>query len=437
MKRILVLALVLIVAISSLAVPSYAAEITNTFFDVLSFTTPDNSGSLTVSVTSEKNYFYFDLPFYTSLYNLDIVLRSDIPNLRVYGDGNQELHVSLIDSSSGYLYRVYGSLNGFNLQRFYLNFFGDYSGTGTVVFQSVFLSTLPITDRQITVSGYLTAAGDWLDFTYTAGFQGPHLSIDISSSDLYYDFSAGFNLSQWRLYDYIDVSCTFQGVAAITSIVACFVDENGDDSGTYIPVEHSFVGSSFYGDGEYQIIIRVDLRDIVRSSSDQLILNVYGEHRGSYIDLYVDEVTGGIASSYPDPVIILLRSLQSTIIDFSSSVGGWFYSLYNAVTSGFSNMVDGFNRLAELLGGSGDTQGFEDEVGQQGDKLDDMQQVMDSVQKPDLGSINTDLSGIVSPADTANVAQVYTMVIGDSFMPQIMTMVVIMAMMSFVLFGKR
>lgn len=124
------------------------------------------------------------------------------------------------------------------------------------------------------------------------------------------------------------------------------------------------------------------------------------------------------------------QQLHSSLGSFQSGVISWFESINGTLHFYFQELISIFNS-------SGDNQQFENDVAQQGDKLDDMSGIMDSVQKPDLGSINTDLSGIVSPADTANIAQVYTMVIGDSFIPQIMTMVVVMAMMSFVLFGKR
>lgn len=241
MKRILVLVLALILAVSCMAVPSYAAESLNTFFDVLSYSTVDNSGSNFGYVTPEKNSFFFDLPFYSDLYHVDIVVRTDFPVQSVTAGNNTSLTVSPISTRNGYLYRIYGSLNGYKAQRLVLYFSGSFSGAGGVNFHSFMVSTLPLGNIQTTAYGYLSAAGEWEEFVYSPGNQGPSVSIDVPVNELNYGFSAGFNLSQWRLFDYIDVSCSLLGVGAITSITASFVDENGDDQGTYVPIEYSLL----------------------------------------------------------------------------------------------------------------------------------------------------------------------------------------------------
>lgn len=455
MKRILVLVLALILAVSCMAVPSYAAESLNTFFDVLSYSTVDNSGSNFGYVTPEKNSFFFDLPFYSDLYHVDIVVRTDFPVQSVTAGNNTSLTVSPISTRNGYLYRIYGSLNGYKAQRLVLYFSGSFSGAGGVNFHSFMVSTLPLGNIQTTAYGYLSAAGEWEEFVYSPGNQGPSVSIDVPVNELNYGFSAGFNLSQWRLFDYIDVSCSLLGVGAITSITASFVDENGDDQGTYVPIEYSFVGPSFYRDGEYELIIRVDLRDVVRSSTDQLILNIHGEHGGNYIDFYLEEVSGGIVSTFPDPFITMQRNILSAIVDFRSSVVGWLTETYNTVVAGFNSVgtsltqsvgwltetyntvVAGFNQVIQLLSGEGDTEGFQDDVDQQGDKLDQMDEALNSVTKPALDRVDTNISGIVSDTDLANTAHVYTYIIDDNIMAPALTMVTILAMMSFALFGKR
>lgn len=455
MKRILVLALALILAVSSLAVPSYAAESLNTFFDVLSYSTVDNSGSNFGYVTPEKNSFFFDLPFYSDIYHLDIVVRTDFPVQSVKAGNNTSLTVKSISTRNGYLYRIYGSLNGYKAQRLVLYFSGSFSGAGGVNFQSFMVSTLPLGNIQTSAHGYLSAAGEWQQFVFTPGKQGPSVSIEVPVNELNYGFSAGFNLTQWRLFDYIDISCSLLGVGAITSITASFVTQDGDPLGTYVPLEYSFIGPSFYRDGEYQLIIRVDLRDVVRSSTDQLILNIHGEHGGNYIDFYIDEVSGGIVSSFPDPLITMQRNILSAIVDLRSSVVGWLTETYNTVVAGFNSVgtsltqsvgwltetyntvVAGFNQVIQLLSGEGDSQGFQDDVDQQGDKLDQMDEALNSVTKPALDRVDTNISGIVSDTDLANTAHVYTYIIDDNIMAPALTMVTILAMMSFALFGKR
>ena len=66
-----------------------------------------------------------------------------------------------------------------------------------------------------------------------------------------------------------------------------------------------------------------------------------------------------------------------------------------------------------------------------------MDDVLNSVTMPALDRVDTDISGIVSDADLSNVAHVYTAIIDDNVMAPALTLVTILAMMSFALFGKR
>lgn len=444
MKRILVLALALIFAVGTLVVPSYAAETEfSTLVDLLSFSLPNGGDSKSV-LMSPGSIVTFDLPYGTTVYYVDFVVRTDFANMQVTSltDG-VSLTTEYISAPSGTLYRVYGKLNGYTLDQLRLRF--DGSSGGTVVFESFMYSSLPVFGTEIAVSGFLSAAGHWIDLYHSPNTEPTHGLIRIGTSDLRYDFSAGFRLNDWKDYDYIDISVDFYDIAVITSIVCRFATSDGDNSGTYIPLEYSYLGSSFYRQGAYEMVIRIDLRDLDRTTSHFPVLVINGEHGGSYCEIYINNAVGGLVPSNVNPVVLLLQKL-------TSNLSGWFTNLGLNISTGIQNVINTmntntqniadflfgeFNRLIAAVTGTGDTDGFQDQVDDQGDRLDQMDEALNSVTKPVLDRVDTNISGIVSDTDLANTAHVYTYIIDDNIMAPALTMVTILAMMSFALFGKR
>lgn len=504
MKRILVLALALILAVSSLAVPSYAAE-NSSWIELLDYISLNESGNY-FTITGSGTISY-NLPFSMSLKYVDILASYGsylFSGAKAFWEDGSSTDLTVVDLGNG-LCRIYGYVPQYAYNS--LGFSFTSPGTTYCTILSLKVSSKALSGFSVPVSAFLFADGKWKDFTYSGSGESASVKIPISNSITSWYYSAGINFSNWQNYDFIDIAFSLYGAASINSLSAMFDSADGDLIGSYIPIDYSHISQSFYNDGNYEVVVRIDLTGVDRTSDNVLVLRIEGEHNGEEISFYISDVSGYVVPSYADPDVYFLHNIWLAIVSgfnlmnsrfnelfnafaswynfhfdrvvtsivdntnsfiawatgFSSSLSSWldthfgninnrFNELFNAFSSWYNYhfdrvvtsidnntniLVSLFSQLFDILDSSGDNEQFQDDVGQQGDKLDDMQQVMDSVQKPDLGSINTDLSGIVSPADTANIAQVYTMVIGDDFVPQIMTMVVIMAMMSFVLFGKR
>lgn len=450
MKRIFVLSLVLILAVGSMAVPSYAAEFdTGEWIELLDFN----------QITPEGNWIQIDSyavltmipPVEAQFFNVDMVVFSSGTFTDVYETraGNRKA-LTVVPLGEG-LYRIYGDLHtGSNYPAIYFEFLTTSRTSMTVL--SCRVSQLPVSYFNLSASGFLYAVGAWKDISYSAGSQGVYASINTSGSSSW-EFKSGVRLDDWRGYDFIDIHCSFSGAASITSVSGYLVNSSGDVLANMVPLDISYISNSFYNDGAYEIILRVNLRNLDRTQNYFPMIDICGEHGGQSIDFGIYGVTGYVFSDVVDQDVFWLKkfwnSVTSGFSSLTSSIGSGFQSVVNYFNTTFWNslvsqydsirdtITSGFNTLASILSPQADTDGFQNQVDDQGDRLDQMDDALNSVTKPALDRVDTNISGIVSDTDLANTAHVYTYIIDDNIMAPALTMVTILAMMSFALFGKR
>lgn len=539
MKRILVLALALIVTVGSLAVPSYAAEIEvdDQWINVLDYATLDSDNYILASTSQTVKYV---LPFVYSASSIDMVVLCEVKPTSV---AFYDTYLNIVSLGNN-LYRIYGSRSNVGYTNTVQLVFKFSKSTG-LNFLALKVASVPIEQSTIPAVFYLSSPYHTLTLEYT-GTSGVTGGVDVTQAVIENNMfisTLTIDGSDWLKYDFVDIVLFMSG-DSINSL-SCYVDGSSSDGDyvlnpTYSVVENTEENSRI----AYVVTASVDLRTLDRSQwgDNSLVFEITGSFSpvsGGLASLShtfaVNSVVGSLALNNIDPEVFWLRrlyngisswftNLEETIISsntalgelvsgFHSGMNSWFESLstmlqdqheaeieiqnnqneiisngfanlktwlesgFSAVNTNLSSLISRvnvfntnvgewintvvsrinqfntnvgtwfsdlkshltglFNSLFEILNSSGDNDGFNSDVADQGDKLDDMQDVMDSVTQPAIDSIDTDLSGIVSAADTANIAEVYTVVIGDGPMVSIMTMVVVMAMMSFVLFGKR
>lgn len=511
MKRILVLALALILAVSSLAVPSYAAEPMDQvdLMTAIGYDFYRNgelwSNSISPSVwanycTSAKLSWEFISPlrFEKIVFTLEA---ERVPDRVVFDRGGWFYNATLLGSvGSIYQYEVdfsgihdasFRSVAGVDIQydAYYSGVFNLISCVGYVK-NYVSFDTVDYFANAIMFDngeGGIVQPDDF-DFRWPvsiASETGASLPVIVdfdgpTGSDFYtVDYGEVFLKVPFdSSFAYLDsVSFLIYSCGEISELGARL--ENGDGSIINgLPLTYEFCGETQYlfelEEQFVRILCYVVTVDVSGFSLSDFYLTlqtnidsvfgswIYQYDRGFYF--WCSSIVGyyesfetpwysifgrwlntqlGIYNAAIQSSLSSIESYFSTLINdtiywFRISMEKLWDTLINDTLKWFrSSMEQWLGKIFDVLNASGDNQDFQDDVADQGDKLDDMAGVMDSVTQPALDSINTDLSGIVSAQDTANIANVYTMVIGDSFMPQIMTMVVVMAMMSFALFGKR
>lgn len=491
MKRILVLALALILAVSFLAVPSYAAEPMQEV-DLLSAMGYDcyRNDVFWQNIITPSAYcngytsFKYDWEFISTLVFDRVVFTIDVakqPDNVVFDRGSFLYDAVLIGSNgTQYQYEVifsgiarsFRSNAGIEIQ-YDSDYYGSYSIVSCIgyvddhisidqvdYFANAMTRSLDYDEYGQPLDGFLTPisvkSASAASLPFTVSWDGP------STADNVLDYGEVFTKIHFNDFAYLDsMRIQFFTCGEVLEYGVRLEDASGQVvSG--LPTELTYCGQTqriFELTENYERIhfyyIDVDLSgfdlaDLTLSFScniDKVFSSSVANYEyGFYFSCESVSVFGydNIVPWYltfgrwlNTQLGLLNSNTVSVIHGFQTSVTTWFSDLYDRIGWFRSSMEQLLTDIYNALNASGDNDQFQDDVGQQGDKLDDMQDVMDSVTQPALDSIDTDLSGIVGDADLASVANVYTMVIGDSFVPQIMTMVVVMAMMSFALFGKR
>lgn len=474
MKRIFVLCLALIFTVGSLAVPSYAASANKpsvvNFLNAVDYVLNEN-GSYSKTLATPYTYVWrpgnitWEWPIFNTQHIDRLVFNivSDVvPTSVQFSINNTNWTTLYYVSSEGknhqYIMFNAGAITGsFFVKVNYPSTFDGYTGLSSVygiVSDSIQVTNITYFSNAITKSIDYDEWGQPLP-----GFNDPvsvgsgsNVALPVVSS--WYGPSTADNvLDHGEFFGKVSFSDTFRYMDSASMVIySC-----GEISSYGARLEDSS-GSIYSGldctltyCGETQMLF--DMREnMERIHMYILTVDLIGFDLGSKVlsfDLSVDPVFSSSVSNYEYGFYIQVDAVSlspmTDEVPWYSIFGAWLSRQYTSIKSTIvsvkdgivSSLTSGFNRLAELLGASGNSDQFQDEVNQQGDRLDQMDDVLNSVTKPALDRVDTDISGIVSDTDLSNVAHVYTYVIDDNIMAPALTMVTILAMMSFALFGKR
>lgn len=477
MKRIISLVLTLVLLFVCF-VPMQAAAVSDIKYDLLQYSLPfgfsSNSG-----FTSDKVVGY-PLPATQYVQYIDVIVSLPYQTLSaayIADRGNISSLTSLnIISLGNYMYRIYGNyrVTRANIYLYFditsdmldFNFFKfDVYGsnvessftTGSLYTTSVYgNSSVSMTNSTTPVTTQLTYEGGTASYSST--------------------FNTLVYLSDWRNYDRMSVILDVS-VASIDSIsavidttpvpidVSYFLLDNGsyvvvNDLSGVVPDTVSLIRNA-------RIILDIDLSGIIRNShSGNLEINIDGTYyytRGSQsITLY--RVLGYLDLSYVDPIIFAIRNLTTSVGNWFTSLGSdlstWFGNLTSSISTGLTalgnsiydyfvdltNNLDTwfqtqFDKFDQLINGSSESnqaaEDFQDQAAEQDQQLDEMTQIMDSVEKPDPGDINMDLSTVVD-SDTITLATTgLSAALGNTVILKVLIMAITFALIGFVLYGKR
>ena len=136
-----------------------------------------------------------------------------------------------------------------------------------------------------------------------------------------------------------------------------------------------------------------------------------------------------------------LSSLSDTISYGFNSLLTYFDTVFfNALVKQYESIKTtvsaGFNRVIELLEGK-DAQDMQQDVQDQIDDFDHMDDVINSVTTPNVDNIDTDISNIVSSDQLSAVSSVYGSIFGITFISNFVSLVAVLGLASFLIYGKR
>lgn len=411
-RRICSMFLVLLLILPLLALPAKADV--QDWIQLLDYISPNDDPSNLYRLTGTDNRITFDTPYANRFYTIDILIyiTGTIPTgvnmVYTSRDPEEKAPLTMMQISST-TYRLYGSTLSYAVPYFDLEFvYANSNASSTVQFRSVRASTVTFTHYDIPASATI------FDYSssparqyFTSYVPGQALTFAEWSPALVSNqsFRVALEVPSWQKYDYIDVFfSTFSG--GVQSINVEFNMEK-------LPFEINWIGSSPDPVSLTVGCLRIDLTNLNRSISGDIDIVITGSSTANNTNNFAIQNVTGYVAPYEIPLLTY-----------------WFRQLQRWLDSGFQSVVDAF-------GGSGDASHVQDEISSAVGQLQQAGSAMDAVQRPDIGQVNIDVVGMVDPAGLTGLASLVGVITGNSLIYQIILMTLTLALISYILFGKR
>lgn len=390
---------------------SAATDEPSSTYNLLDYTSIDSvddgsiSGKNSVSV-HDYCCVYFTLPFSLPINYVDFIV-----SISVQGDDALSLWAGVNNTSLNWkpltnfnddvtdgsvqFFRVYGVLNSAVYSELNVEFSFDESYFRVITFE------------RFNVSPYVSRTSDWYTslavyydgVDYTGSYpSNPRVEWN-AASDYSFSFFLTSNASNHDQFDYLDVSFLIK-CNSISSIGV--ISGNGQDPPftiSWLQSENVTVYNCYY------VNIHIDLRDFEPGTSLELYLQGLADFNEiNFVRVF--ECVGGNYLDIEDPYVYWLRQIQATMKDF---VGG------------NSQAADHIDRDSESISSG----------------IHFYQDSFDSLDRPDFSGDN--FSGIQSLID-ANYATntvFLTSFLNTRYIKEVVVFAAIMAVFSFILFGKK
>lgn len=401
-KRGFSLLLVALLLVISLSPAAYAADVweDDMFFDVLSYSMPNDSNSLVCFATANKVTATFKLPEGRYIRYIDFIFQvaknDTAPTVTVGVSATSTQKSLTIVDLGGQRYRVYGSYNQYSPT---ICITVSASSLQAVTFDAFRISYQAITVYDETGSCVISAS----DYSNTINFV-PTDTINYrsflgASSPELNSFVTWTRMPNWRKYDFIDFTFSFD-VSAINSVRVTIGD-------TIVPAEVSYLSSDGVN-GHFWFAVRVDLTNVNRTSLEELMVTISGKvNSGGSNFICVDGMRGYIDAGAVNLLYIYLRDIITSISSLKQAI------------SGDSTSGDSFkNESSGLISG-----------------LDDISSSMDSVDRPSMDSINLDFSSDISSA-SALMGNIFTTFTGVDWLSRLFLVSITLVLVSYILYGK-
>lgn len=457
MKRKISVFLFAAVLISCCIVPVKAAETeTAGYLNVLDFGADAESGvNSQVPTVNVACPFTYTLPSTYTLQWIDVVfsyrLSGTVSVNWAYGSSSTALTVEKID---GNIYRAYGSITSANISTFSLQFTTNPANRITIEVLRVGRGSYSLNN----VTGYCSISA--ANYSSTISY-----NPDDDSNMRSWAGASDVNLravqlelwsASWTKFDYLDFYLTLQ-LNSIQSISVMMVDGTGY-SDVSVPFEVTYLSSTAFDDSYFDFVIRLDLRGLDRSGSyyPRILIDascdfdttsmvsvnsIYGLQyieSGSTILIWFQTIVAAVKNNTSELKAQLWNLRQETISNFSgltSSLTGFFSDLNTKIDDAKFAIVEAILNGDGSLDESG--QEFIDDVSTQATELAEIVEVMDSVEKPDIDTVDVSVDSYVSPDDLSTLTSpMLVFVSGDLFGPMVV-MSILMATVSYVLYGKK
>lgn len=442
------------------------------------------SGNRT-EIVGYDDIVYFNLPYGMTVNHVDMLLYAsdsiDTESISAGLEywGHTYLYVDIISDN---IIRVYGFIEEHTYEKIEFVF-----GSSSVGFINVYSCKVRFVTDSVATIDNIYVGGQGFSFTWDGYYE------EVWFGDALYLEQFDFNLNwyDWQGYDTITFALNWR-VSEFTSMYA-IIEE------TPVPFTYSMV-SNAADSGYYLLLVTIDLSGITRTDMGILEFKMTGKCMEEYQDYVEFLYCNGTANlRYPDPVLYWFQQLaknqqdalakidaigsvvddiavsvgnmivyvndiynylsneinkslfdiqlhlgnveslisvwseriRGTITDFWIDVGVWFNELQLTVVHWGQNILDA------LTPNTSKSDEMADEMASQATEMDELNQGLESMEKPDVDSIDTDISDIVSDGDITMVSGAFSVVLSDGIIGSMFVLSLLFMLASYVLFGKR
>lgn len=408
MKIRIISFLLILLLLPIMVVPASAAYSETCWINLLDYYSGDLQGT---------SAYMFPLPSGISVYKVDFLVRcSHAPTAAKVDTPGGSVTLTCVYLGNE-IYRLFGTLYGHAQSSVVLH-------TGLENISGSWFSILSAEASMLTTNSFDASAN---------GF--------VTSSDRSYDISIGSDLSRvfatptaqdgsdltffsdilcsdWEKYDYYVL--TLQ--AYCNDITSISVTHGSDvPSYTISPWENTNLQ-----DNHYIITIRIDLRDVVRNSSDIPCVTICGNLHpisAGVNGFGILRAQGEIVFSDLDPEVHWLKKIWLSITDY-------FNNLIGTIATWGQNIVSALNPSSDA------GQDAAEQGAQQGSTITDLNDQMNNLNKPALEG-SGDISGIITPGQLTSYTTVLATVVNAPYISQVVMLSLILSLAAYVLFGKR
>lgn len=247
------------------------------------------------------------------------------------------------------------------------------------------------------------------------------------------EYSLVLTMPEWYGYDFLDIQVHLD-VLTISSIHAVLGD-------VIIPFETSVIPSEGWDSQDIYLTCRLDLRGLSYTTTSDPVLDIRGSISFDYqSEFYLNAASG--VTIVNDPNISFFDSLLDALHDMHVNIVRWFEVTIVDMGSWFNNLESSFDASIQKVvdainGDSSAGDDFGAAVETQAAELQQMGEIFDSVQQPDIDSVDISVDTYVDQGSLILATTGITEIMSNDIFIQVFMMSIIMATAGYVLFGKR
>lgn len=269
-------------------------------------------------------------------------------------------------------------------------------------------------DVDVVVGGYTYGTNEHIEIP-------PTTSSDHGAATL----QVRLDIKDWRKYDSISIWGSGDGLS-----LDSFRASLGIES---LPIEVNYFSQNDRGEWTDYVFVNDPEFNYVIESGSSFSTPLYGKYLYSVtIDLQ------NVDRSKVAPIYLYITGLYDTALGCSFNCQHANGSVYTADTS----EMTWWTRFTAFMKGlfspdSSASDEYQEEAGQQRDELDEMNQQLENVTKPPVDGIQMDVNDYVDSGDTQALTGALAALTGNSLMISMMCIVLTIALVGYVLYGKR